>query len=264
MMQVILTIVITIAAMAALYFLMRARAQRLSLKLKEIEDKLNSQKPQVTVIAEQESNEGSGKKREEREEREKEPDLDSIPPFLPDEDTGEVFVSKEIREDYFLHPERRQKIQLSMVMDVLKILGTQPEIRDNDEIRVRYQGETFVIICGGSMIRIWDPAWESVNINSTELNIVRTILNIVNFDSSFAGLLSRPDKDGNMVISSKMDAVFVPDLPNLDEYMRKLLSYSFQYKDNFRTVYQDLRHRDTHDIENMLVSPGAITNVPAN
>jgi hypothetical protein len=123
---------------------------------------------------------------------------------------------------------------------LLKELGCQPESDEDGLIRVRYQGENFQLVFGNCFTRIWDPAWASVNVNDKRLPNMREAMNKVNFSVGPTVVMTSPDKDGMIVIHSRIDLFLHPACPVNVDYMRAVLDKFFEVKNALRDDYQEI------------------------
>lgn len=123
------------------------------------------------------------------------------------------------------------------MMLTLRKLGCQPEIEDNSENRVvmvKYQGETFRIIINGYFVRIWDPAYLSTNKLDTNLPLIADAINTTNYGFGPAIVLSDPDENGEILVHSRMDFLFVESIGEIEDYLAAILSSFFDAKQSLK------------------------------
>lgn len=131
----------------------------------------------------------------------------------------------------------KNETTLSLMMLTLRQIGCQPEIEDGSDNRVilvKYQGETFRIIINGFFVRVWDPAYISINKLDTNLPLVVDAVNTTNYDFGPTVVLSDPDENGDIFLHSRMDFVMEESLVNKEDYLTAILTSFFDTKKSLR------------------------------
>lgn len=243
----IIIAIVSLLAVVAIYFLMRTRARRLGERLREIEDKVRNNKPTIVIKdSETNSEKATGVKSDE-------PKVHS-----EDVDSGEdSHISLEMAEEFEVASiERRVEIQQAFLLDVLRRLKTLPEVDEDGDISVAYQGETFRFVCRGTFATVYDPFWLSVPMDSPMLNQVRTAINMANLDSYYTGVITSPDSDRTVFVSSGFHFLLIPILPSPQDYIAMILRDAFAYKNRFQKLLDSLENAPK-DMEPLLTSvPG--------
>ncbi|MDE6770336.1 MAG: hypothetical protein K2J78_11490, partial [Muribaculaceae bacterium] len=122
------------------------------------------------------------------------------------------------------------------LMETIKKIGCQAFISEHDNnVYLKYQGEAFCIVQDRSFIRIWDLPYFEVNVLDTNLPLIIESINSANFGIGPTIVISKPDKNGIREIQSKMDMIFLPELPNPDKYLAKIFDLFFDLKISLQT-----------------------------
>lgn len=159
----------------------------------------------------------------------------SSAPDSPTAVASEESASEESPADKDSKPseEEKQAHALAIARDVAEMMekrGCQPRINDDHSVAFAYQGEHFVIEPNGAFIRIWDFSWLRIKTNDEYFHVLRDAINYINFQCGPTLILHAPDEEGEVVLSSRLDALYTPDLPKRDEYLSMLLSSFFAVK----------------------------------
>ena len=119
-----------------------------------------------------------------------------------------LFLLKTIhlRRKRLIHIEQMTKEELNdistkdIVITVLKKIGCQPEVNEEDQITFKYQGDDFYIASedDNRFIMIWNPWWGSINTDNEALPYLKEIINIVNINS-LVTTVYMTDEDGKTI-----------------------------------------------------------------
>lgn len=148
-----------------------------------------------------------------------------------------------------------------LLMDTLRELGCQPEIDERGNVNFRYQGESFYAISFGKFLRIWDLPFMNINVLDTRMPLMLEAINSVNREFGPVVIMREPDKDGDRSIASRMDFVFIPQLPNLPNYIESILSLFFDIKHKLHEEINKLTNSQSgNDQSSPLTSGGPSQN----
>lgn len=127
-----------------------------------------------------------------------------------------------------------------LMVTTLKQIGCQPTVNENDSVDVTYQGEHFHIDFGGPYAQIWDLGWAEAKINDPNLPKIREAVNHSNFNFGPTVVMTRPDDTGTLYFHSRLDILLYPDIPEIDDYLRKSLDLFFHTKGTVRQIFQQM------------------------
>lgn len=128
----------------------------------------------------------------------------------------------------------------NIMIDVLTRLGCQPVALESGEVKVSYQGEYFMIHFGGPYAQIWDLAWTSVRVDDPELDNVKEAINSVNYSFGPTIIFTNPDREGNILIHTRTDLLIIPDMSDIEEYVREMFDLFFKKKE---ALYNECHQR---------------------
>jgi hypothetical protein len=148
-----------------------------------------------------------------------------------------LFLLKTIhlRRKRLIHIEQMTKEELNdistkdIVITVLKKIGCQPEVNEEDQITFKYQGDDFYIASedDNRFIMIWNPWWGSINTDNEALPYLKEIINIVNINS-LVTTVYMTDEDGKTIgIHSHCHTFFAPNEGELEGHLKMLLDSFF-------------------------------------
>lgn len=126
---------------------------------------------------------------------------------------------------------------MSLTLKTLCDIGCQPKVLENGSLEVMYQGEAFIIECGGPYARIWDPDWLHIKEDDPKLPLLREAINAANFKFGPTVVMTRPNDEGYHIVHSRFDIVMHPALPAIDAYLRSILNFFFETKEEIRKRY---------------------------
>ena len=140
----------------------------------------------------------------------------------------EVESSLELIED---KPEEESKGTRDLFLETLTKMGCQYEI-DPDEgyISFGYQGENFVASATneGFYVRIWDTYWGHVELyNVDEFSRLRKAVNHANLNCATMTVYTINEEGNTVDVHCKSIFPFMPQMPNLEDYLRSELGDFF-------------------------------------
>ena len=140
----------------------------------------------------------------------------------------EVESSLELIED---KPEEESKGTRDLFLETLTKMGCQYEI-DPDEgyISFGYQGENFVASATneGFYVRIWDTYWGHVELyNVDEFSRLRKAVNHANLNCATMTVYTINEEGNTVDVHCKSIFPFIPQMPNLEGYLRNELGDFF-------------------------------------
>lgn len=115
----------------------------------------------------------------------------------------------------------------NLLIKTLKEMGCQPEIDDNNDITVKYQGEVFSIDASNdnNFIWIYDIGWKAIETSNTDADFLKQAINKVNQSSAIMNLYT--EGNGYIMAHYKMAIYFAYNIPNYREYLKYILDVFF-------------------------------------
>lgn len=114
----------------------------------------------------------------------------------------------------------------------LRNIGCQYEKEeDGDRIFFAYQGENFVadVRNGASYIQIWDTHWGHVELyDIDEFTRLKKAVNGSNLNNSVTTIYTIDEDGKNVDVHCKSVILFIPQIPNLEDYLRLELNEFFR------------------------------------
>jgi hypothetical protein len=136
------------------------------------------------------------------------------------------------RSDKENHEEEKPMATKSLVKGVLKRIGCETEEDDGGLIRFNYQGENFIIQANESSpyIIISDVWWYSISTFSDleEFARLQKVINAANRDGSYTIFYTISRDSDEIVVHTKRNDLFIPEIPNIEEYLVSLLDGFFR------------------------------------
>lgn len=148
------------------------------------------------------------------------------------------------------HIERMTKDELDeittkdLVISVLKKIGCQPKVNEENHITFQYQGDDFYIAAEeeNRFIMIWNPWWGSINADNEALPYLKEIINLANVNSLVTTVYMADEDEKTIGLHSRCHTFFSPNEGELEEHMKMLLDYFFDMhnviKDNMNQLGQ--------------------------
>lgn len=129
---------------------------------------------------------------------------------------------------------------VNLVYEVLRKTGCElaEEKQNSDEhhIYFKYQGETFLVIAKRDMkwVNIYDLWWYSLSgyNDIEEFSILRKLINEENKNGSYIVFYTINDENEQIGVHTKKNVLFIPQIPDIDQYLISVLQYFFETKRN--------------------------------
>lgn len=129
---------------------------------------------------------------------------------------------------------------VNLVYEVLRKIGCEPaeekQIGDEYYVYFNYQGETFLIIAkrDTKWINVYDLWWYSLSSYNDieELSILRKLINEENKNGSYIVFYTINDENEQIGVHIKKNVLFIPQIPDIDQYLISVLQYFFETKRN--------------------------------
>lgn len=135
----------------------------------------------------------------------------------------------------------------NLFLETLTKIGCQYEIDEgeDDDIRFGYQGEYFVVRASNSnrFIHIYDTHWGHVELyDIDEFARLKKAINGSNLNNSVTTVYTIDEAGSNVDVHCKSIILFIPQIPNLEDYLRLELNEFFrahQYVGNEMTKLRE-------------------------
>ena len=131
-------------------------------------------------------------------------------------------------------PMETQKGTRDLFLETLTKIGCQYELaeeEDDDRIFFAYQGENFFVNANNkwSYIQIWDTHWGHVELyDIDELARLKKAINNSNLNNSVVTVYTIDEEGSNVDVHSKSVILFIPQLPDIENYLRLELNEFFR------------------------------------
>lgn len=140
--------------------------------------------------------------------------------------------SRERKNDNVIQVTMEQKGTRDLFLETLTKLGCQFEIEDGEDgdIHFGFQGEYFTVRANNecAYVQIWDLHWGHVELYDVdELSRLRKAINESNLRNSVIAVYTVDETGGNMNVHCKSIILFIPEIPNLENYLRMELNEYF-------------------------------------
>ena len=99
-----------------------------------------------------------------------------------------------------------------LVISVLKKIGCQPKVNEEDHITFKYQGDDFYIAAEeeNRFIMIWNPWWGSINADNEALPYLKEIINLANVNSLVTTVYMVDEDEKTIGLHSRCHTFFSP------------------------------------------------------
>lgn len=140
--------------------------------------------------------------------------------------------SRERKNDNVIQVTMEPKGTRDLFLETLTKLGCQFEIEDDEDgdIHFGYQGEYFTVKARNDCqyVEIYDICWGHVELYDVdELSRLRKAINESNLRNSVIAVYTVDETGGNMNVHCKSIILFIPEIPNLENYLRMELNEYF-------------------------------------
>lgn len=129
---------------------------------------------------------------------------------------------------------------LEMMKQVLENIGCRPQISEDNQLNVAFQGENFLINVNEKWINVLDPQWTAIDEHSPMLPALKEIINRVNFEVGPTVLFCAPNEEGKIAVMSRYDLPFVKEIPNKEDYITFILESFFAKKQRIYWEYENV------------------------
>jgi|GEM_PF-3297550 putative transmembrane protein len=133
-----------------------------------------------------------------------------------------------------IHDEQRE-----LLLKTLKELGCQPE-DEEERIYLKYQGVNFSIIQNHKFIRIWDLPYSETNLLDINLPIIVEAMGKANSGFGPTVVMTEADEKGYRHLASRMDILFIPEIPNPKNYLTLIFDSFFKTRDVLKREISEL------------------------
>ncbi|MDE5813222.1 MAG: hypothetical protein K2H72_02950 [Muribaculaceae bacterium] len=116
---------------------------------------------------------------------------------------------------------------IDMIVGILKELGCQPTLEDENTIEVKYQGENFHFIVNGILVNIYDLPWTHFNIKDPNAQKMREAINYANFSTLPMVLMMAPDENGDVNVLSRYQTILHESCSVNKDYVTYILNNFF-------------------------------------
>ena len=135
-----------------------------------------------------------------------------------------------------------------LFLQTLTSIGCQYEIDDDPDERIyfAYQGEKFVVYAKNEheYIQIWDMRWGYVPLdNMPEFERLKVAINKSNEENSVTTVYSIDRDEKNALIHGKAIVLFIPQIPYIEDYLRRNLYEFFRTQHYVMEVLVKLREQ---------------------
>lgn len=140
-----------------------------------------------------------------------------------------------------------------LFLETLTKIGCQYEIEEGEDIeegdiRFGYQGEYFVVRASNKtqFIQIYDTHWGHVELyDIDEFARLKKAINESNIRNSVTTVYTIDEAGNNVDVHCKSVILFVPEIPNIDGYLRLELSEYFRVHE---TIYMEMAKQREADV----------------
>ena len=146
-------------------------------------------------------------------------------------------------------PMRAQPNSRQLFVDTLLKIGCQYEIDDDGRILFAYQGERFVVGASNdhAYVSIWDYCWKSVELDDIdEIARLRKCINEANLNCTVKTVFTIDNEGNTMDVHCHAVILFIPEIPNIDDYMRLELNEFFRAHQTVDTELIKLREKESN------------------
>ena len=165
------------------------------------------------------------------------------------EEKGHLYVDK-VSEDLYdealaqMDKERKNKEEIMIMenikgtrdlfLETLTKIGCQYQLAEEEgdnRIFFSYQGEHFFVIATNEIlyIQIYDTHWRHVDLyDIDEFSRLRKTINESNLNNNVTTVYTIEEEGGNVYVHCKSTILFMPQIPNIEEYLKIELSEFFR------------------------------------
>lgn len=166
---------------------------------------------------------------------------DKTSPAAASENNNNEQINNEQMSNEMLTPETIREETRNLMVNTLSNLGCQPKVSEDQLVDVTYQGENFRMEVGGRFVNIWDPSWSVIKADDPELPRIRDAVNASNFSFGPTVVMTAPDENGNIFVHSRYGILLLPEIPDIEAYVKSSLSLFFEAKQEVAQHLQNFR-----------------------
>jgi hypothetical protein len=148
-------------------------------------------------------------------------------------------AKEELEKESNMNKDTNKEVRIGtrdLFLETLKKIGCQYEIEEGEDIeegdiRFGYQGEYFVVRASNKTqyIQIYDTHWGHVELyDIDEFARLKKAINESNIRNSVTTVYTIDEAGSNVDVHCKSVILFVPEIPNIDGYLRLELSEYFR------------------------------------
>jgi hypothetical protein len=148
-------------------------------------------------------------------------------------------AKEELEKESNMNKDTNKEVRIGtrdLFLETLKKIGCQYEIEEGEDIeegdiRFGYQGEYFVVRTSNKTqyIQIYDTHWGHVELyDIDEFARLKKAINESNIRNSVTTVYTIDEAGSNVDVHCKSVILFVPEIPNIDGYLRLELSEYFR------------------------------------
>ena len=121
-----------------------------------------------------------------------------------------------------------------LFLEILTKIGCQYDLAEEEgdnRILFAYQGEKFMVDASNDnrYIHIWDTYWEHVELyDIDEFTRLKKAINGSNLNNSVTTVYTIDEAGSNVDVHSKSTILFVPQIPDIEDYLRVELNAFFR------------------------------------
>ena len=163
-------------------------------------------------------------------------------------------VARQIINDTFENSKNameQTKGTRDLFLETLLKIGCQYELgegeEDDDKIYFAYQGENFTASASndGWYVHLWDTHWGHVELYDVdEFSRLRKAINESNLNNSVTTVYTIDEAGSNVDVHSKTVILFIPQIPDLENYLRLELNEFFRAHQFVGSQMVKLRERE--------------------
>ena len=129
-----------------------------------------------------------------------------------------------------------------LVISVLKKIGCQPTVNEEDHITFKYQGEDFYISAEeeSRFIMIWNPWWGVISMDNPALPYLKEFVNLANVNSLVTTVCVVDEDETQVGLHSRCHTFFSPNEGELEEHLKLLLDSFFDTHTVIKEYMQQL------------------------
>jgi hypothetical protein len=132
---------------------------------------------------------------------------------------------------------------IDLVFEDLIKMGCQPKRVEEQSVEASFQGEFFRFIPNKAFVRIWDPAWVYQDLDAPDVPLLKEAVNLANTEFGPTSLYTIDKEAGRIILHSRIDILYIYDIPNRADYLTAVLNSFFNIKDVVKENYQNLKGR---------------------